>query len=101
VGVSFGCVFVNLFTELTHSPINKATMMEEQEGERDNGNHGVTSTISPDEMMKIGLRLEGYKRRRMNRAKKETNIERFKAQYGSFPALVAATWEDLLRKTRR
>jgi len=70
-------------------------MMEEQEGESDNENHGVTSIISPDEMLKIGLRLAGYKRRRMRRAKKETNIERFKAQYGSSPAVVAAIWEDL------
>ena len=68
-------------------------MMEEQEGESDNENYGVTLIISPDEMMKIGLRLAGYKRRRMNRAKKETNIERFKAQYGSSPAVVAEIWE--------
>jgi hypothetical protein len=70
-------------------------MMEEQEGESDNENHGVTSIISPDEMMKIGLKLAGYKQRLVDRAKKETNIERFKAQYRSSPAVVAAIWEDL------
>jgi hypothetical protein len=82
------CSFTNLF------PINAATMMEEQEGgsdnelegESDNENHGVTSIISPDEMLEIGLGLAGYKQRRINRAKKKTNIERFKAQYGSSPA---------------
>jgi hypothetical protein len=70
-------------------------MMEEQEGESDNENHGVGSIISPDEMLKIGLRLAGYKQHRMNRAKnKETNIERFKAQlYGLSPAFVAAIWD--------
>jgi hypothetical protein len=83
------------YSLIVHSPINTATMMEEQEGESDNDNYGITSIISPDEMMKTGLRLAGYKRRRMNKAKKETNIERFKAQYGSSPVVVAAIWEDL------
>jgi hypothetical protein len=36
-------------------------MMEEQEGESNNENHGVTLIILPDEMLKIGLRLAGYK----------------------------------------
>ena len=69
--------------------------MEEQEVESNNENYGVTSIILPDEMMNIGLKLAGYKQRRMDRSKKETNIERFKAQYKSSPAVVAAIWEDL------
>jgi hypothetical protein len=68
-------------------------MMEEQEGESDNENHGVTLIILPDEMLKIGLRLTGYKKRRLrNIIKKETNIEHFKAQFGSSLAVVAAIW---------
>jgi hypothetical protein len=59
---------------IVYSPINTATMMEEQEGESDNENHGVTSIISPDKMLKKGLRLAGYKQRRRNRVKKETKI---------------------------
>jgi hypothetical protein len=82
-------------SSIVHSPINTAIMMEEQEGESDNDNHGVTSINSPDEMLTKGLRLAGYKRRRRNRVKKETNIERFKAIFGSSPAVVAAIWEDL------
>jgi hypothetical protein len=70
-------------------------MMEEQEGERNNENHGVTSIVLPDEMLKIGLRLAGYKQLQMDRAKKDTTIEWFKTQYGSTPAVVAAIWEDL------
>jgi hypothetical protein len=44
------------------SAINMATMMEVQEGESNNEKHGVTLIISPDELLKIGLRLAGYKR---------------------------------------
>jgi hypothetical protein len=55
----------------------------------------ATLIILPDEMLKIGLRLAGYKQRRMDRAKKETNIEHFKAQHKLSPAAVAAIWEDL------
>jgi hypothetical protein len=36
-------------------------MMEEQEGENDNQNHGVTLISLSDEMLKVGLRLAGYK----------------------------------------
>jgi hypothetical protein len=69
-------------------------MMEEQEGESDNENHGVTSIIAPDKMMKIGLKLAGYNQCWVDRAKKETSIEHFKAPYGLSPAVVAALWED-------
>ncbi len=73
-----------------------ATMMEEQEGESDNKNHDITLIISPDEMLKSGLRLAGYKQCWINRAKKETNIEHRKPQYGLSPAVVAAAiWEAL------
>jgi hypothetical protein len=44
-------------------------MKEEQEEESNNENHGITSIILPDEMMKIGLKLEGYKQRQVDRAK--------------------------------
>jgi hypothetical protein len=58
--------FYLLKIDVVYSPINTATMMEEQEegGESDNENHGVTSIISPDEMLKIGLRLAGFTRLR-------------------------------------
>jgi hypothetical protein len=35
-------------------------MEEHEEGQSDNDNHGVTSIILPDKMLKIGLRLAGY-----------------------------------------
>jgi hypothetical protein len=76
-----------------YSPIN--TMEVQEEGKSDKDNHRVTSIILPDKMLKIGLRLAGYKQRWKNRVKKEANIEHFKAQYGSSPAVVAAIWEDL------
>ena len=50
---------------------------------------------TPDEIMKIGLRFAGYKKRRIRRAKEKTNIERFRGHFGSDPHIYAAIWEDL------
>ncbi len=61
----------------------------------DNDNRGITSIITSNEMLKVGLKTGGYTSRRLNRAKKATNIERFKSLYGSSPRVVALIWEDL------
>jgi hypothetical protein len=58
-------------------------------------NRGITSIITSDEMLQFGLKIGGYKSLRINRAKKATNIERFKSLYGSSPCVVALIWEDL------
>jgi len=52
---------------------------------------------TPDEILQKGLRLLNYSRRRIRRAKKARNIERFKGHYGSEPVVVAQIFEDLQR----
>jgi hypothetical protein len=65
------------------------------DSEDDDDNRGITSIITSNEMLKVGLEFGGYKSRRINRAKKATNIERFKALFGASPRVVALIWEDL------
>ena len=45
--------------------------------------------------MKIGLKLVGFKRQRIRRARTKTNVERFKGFFGASPAVYAEVWEDL------
>jgi hypothetical protein len=54
-------------------------MANEEELLDDNDNRGITSIITSNEMLKVGVKLGGYKNHRINRAKKATNIERFKS----------------------
>jgi hypothetical protein len=61
----------------------------------DDEHTNVTSVLTADEFMKIGLKLVGYKRRRIRRAKKSTNVERFVEHFGSIPCVCASIWEDL------
>ena len=70
-------------------------MADQEELEDDNDNRGITSIITSNEMLKVGLKIGGYKNRRINRAKKATNIARFKSLYSSTPRVVASIWEDL------
>ena len=42
-----------------------------------------------------GLRLVHYKRRRIRRAGRKRNIERFKGHFGAKPHVLAQIWEDL------
>jgi hypothetical protein len=70
-------------------------MDSQDESEDDNDNRGITSIITSNEMLKVGLKIGGYKNGRINRAKKATNINRFKSLYGSTPRVVALIWEDL------
>ena len=48
-----------------------------------------------NEIMKTGLLLVHYTRRRIKRAKRSTNINRFKDHFGARPHVVAQIWEDL------
>jgi hypothetical protein len=41
-------------------------------------NHGFTSILTPEEIRKIGLKLVGFKRRRIQRDRRKTNFDRFK-----------------------
>ncbi len=61
----------------------------------DNTEHNVTSILTADEFLIIGLKLVGFKGRRIRRCKKKTNVERFVAHFGSIPCICASIWEDL------
>lgn len=51
--------------------------------------------MSSDEMLHCGLRLGGFDARRQQRVKRSTNLERFRALYGSNPVVYAEIFHDL------
>ena len=55
---------------------------EEQESNDEEDQHGVTSIITADEILKIGLKVVGYKKHWIRRVKQTTNVDRFKAHSG-------------------
>ena len=61
----------------------------------DDDNQGVTSILTPKEITKIGLKLVGFKRQQSQRARRKTNVERFKGFFRASPAVYAEIWEDL------
>jgi hypothetical protein len=65
-----------------------------EDGNEDNA-HNATSILTGDEFLKLGLKIVGYKGRRIRRCKKKTNVERFVEHYGSIPTICAIIWEDL------
>jgi hypothetical protein len=65
-----------------------------EDGNHNNENN-LTSILTADEFLKIGLQLVGYKKRRIRRAKKRSNVERFLGHYGSIPCIYAMIWEVL------
>jgi hypothetical protein len=61
----------------------------------DDDNHGVTSILTPNEIMKMGLKLVGFNRRRILRVwSRKTNVDRFKGFFGASPSVYAEIWED-------
>jgi len=48
-----------------------------------------------DQVLTIGLKLIGVSKRRMQRQKRETNFEDFRAHYGTDPDICAKIWDDL------
>jgi hypothetical protein len=48
-----------------------------------------------DELLKLGLRMVRYRSKRIRRAKRETNLNRFRKHFGSSPLVCALIWEDL------
>ena len=49
-------------------------MADDDASDDDDDNHGVTSIITPSEMLKIGLVLVGFRRRRIRRVQMTTNL---------------------------
>jgi hypothetical protein len=69
------------------------TMVEVASDDDEHDNGLLIYTAS--EILKIGLHLAGYKRRRIRRAKKKTNLDRFRGHFGSNPNVLAEILEDL------
>lgn len=53
--------------------------------------------FTPSEVMQKGLRLVHYRKKRIQRACRATNVERFKHHFGTTPQLAAQIFEDLQR----
>ena len=54
---------------------------------------------TPNEILKKGLILAGYKMKSVSKVKKATNLERFQSHYGANPEVLAHIWEDIQRET--
>ena len=63
----------------------------------DSGLEGITEVYTADEILRIGLLLVHYRRKRIKNCKKARNIERFKSNYGAKPGVVASVFSDLQR----
>lgn len=70
---------------------------DEQESGDDDDDNLVTSIYTPKALMRIGLKLVGFKRRRIKKACEETNKGRFIGHFGVFPYEATLIWEDLQR----
>jgi hypothetical protein len=53
--------------------------------------------LTADEILKHGLCFIGYTSKRIKKAKRRTNLGRFKGHFGSSPRVIAQIWEDLQR----
>jgi hypothetical protein len=69
--------------------------MEELSDDDDNDDDIECVVYTANEIMKQGLLLVNYTRKRIRRAKMKRNIERFKGHFGSKPSVIAKIWEDL------
>jgi hypothetical protein len=69
--------------------------MEEWSDDDDDDDDIECEVYTANEIMKQGLLLVNYTRRRIKRAKMKRNIERFKGHFGSKPSVIAQIWEDL------
>jgi hypothetical protein len=78
---------------IVSTPTSTNTMVEvaSDDDEHDNG----LLVFTANEILMIGLKLVGYKKRRIRRAKKQTNLDRFRGHFGSNPNVLAEILEDL------
>jgi hypothetical protein len=66
-----------------------------EDGNEDN-EHNAANVLTPDEFLKIGLKLVNFTKRRIRRSNKRANVERFLGHFGSIPSVCASIWEDLM-----
>jgi hypothetical protein len=75
-------LFFDLQIQIAQRGLAQDVIMED--GRNDNNaeqHNNVTSILTADEFLKIGLKLVGYKGRRIRRCKKKTNVDRFVAHF--------------------
>lgn len=53
--------------------------------------------FSPSQVLRIGLKIVGMSADRQKKQQRKTNIEDFRAHYGTDPFILAQIWEDLQR----
>ena len=51
--------------------------------------------LTVEEILRKGLLLVNYSKKRIRKAKKKRNLERFRGHYGSYLIVIAQIWEDL------
>jgi hypothetical protein len=96
----------SLFSLLQRGVNNKSTQQDESESSDDDDDgldqdqdkveeYRRLCIYTLNEILLIGLRLVGFTEFRINWAKTSTNIEHFKAHYGSNPMVCALIWQDL------
>jgi hypothetical protein len=70
----------------------------EQSNESEDSNASIDPNVvvyTADEVLRAGLVVLKYTSKRIKRAKRKTNIERFKHHFGCPPLVAALIWEDL------
>jgi hypothetical protein len=89
------------FVPLTpsHTKHTKLTMSDASPEDISNEDEHDDSVIilTADEILKHGLHFIGYTSKRIKKAKRRTNLGRFKGHFGSSPRVIAQIWEDLQR----
>ena len=76
-------------------------MVEEcsDDDDHDHHHHHIECIVyTTNEIMEQGMLLIFYSCRRIKRAQRKRNIERFKGHFGSKPSVIAQIWEDLQTK---
>jgi hypothetical protein len=81
---------------MTVETLHQDGTMEDKNNDNENN---TIITLTADEFLKTGLKLVGYKRHRIRRAKKISNVEHFAGHYGSSPCICASICEDLQTTT--
>ena len=59
----------------------------------------VLITLTTDQVLHQGLNSVGFRNHRIQSVSRATNLERFRAHYGSNPLVYAQIWEDLQQLT--
>jgi hypothetical protein len=66
-----------------------------EDGNNNNEHNGAIVFLTADEILKTGLKLVGYKKGQIGRAKKTANVDCFLWHFGSIPCVCAIIWKDL------